>query len=280
MISNMNTSIKIESEEAKLKTKIDVSAEEACQPDLKSKPIAFVGIMSALGTVLVLMGFVVGNILPQVATDLSHVAVYIVAVGGGPFLGAVTGALVGIIPAFRFNNVMLVPGKMMTGITVGVLALLFNKIEKIKENKVLRMSTLLIAGIVGYLPEYFFTVWDLQIVLGYPEPLVATIMIKAWMEIIIISVLTAILMTIPYLVNQVDCMIGKEAKMGVKEYILTSAVIGLTILFSTMIFIGFGYNQIWFSLMEMVTFTSLVVVSLIVGVLVIFVIVKLRARER
>ena len=85
-----------------------------------SKTIAFVAIMGALGTLAgaISLYFTIG---PGTALDFSHIGTYIVAIGAGPILGAITGAIVGILPAFRFGNVALIPGKLLTGFTVGII---------------------------------------------------------------------------------------------------------------------------------------------------------------
>ena len=121
---------------------------------INSKSIVFTAMMSALGIVLTIISISLGPIVdPQVAFDLSHIGTYIVAFAGGPILAVIAGTIVGIIPAFRFFNIALIPGKIMTGFSVGIIYFLLNKIEFFKEKRAGKTAAIIIAGIVGYIPE-------------------------------------------------------------------------------------------------------------------------------
>ncbi len=174
-----------------------------------SKSVAFMGIMSALGVVLSLSVFAI-PISAGVALDLSHIGTYLVAIGGGPILGAIAGAIVGILPAFNFVNVGLIIGKAMTGFTVGALYFGFSRIKIFQQKKWLTLFAIILAGIVGYVPEYLFTIWDLSFIVHMPIEIILTILAKAWIEIPVISVLTAALYNIPAIREGVNQLMGKK----------------------------------------------------------------------
>ncbi len=240
---------------------------------LNSKSVAFTSIISALGAVLSLSVFAL-PLGPGVALDLSHIGTYIVAIGGGPILGAIAGALVGIIPAFRFANIGLVIGKSLTGLSVGAIYFALRRIKIFKKKKLLTFIPMIIAGIVGYLPEYVFTIWDLNYIVHLPLEIIFLILAKVWIEIPVISGLTVGLYSIPTIRNEVNQLVGENAKLGVIEYSASGIVIILTMLFIFAINYGglTDPNAQFF-------FNILVVVLLIVlGILVAFVIVRVRQR--
>ncbi len=241
---------------------------------LNSKSVAFTSIISALGAVLSLSVFAI-QINPQVALDLSHIGTYIVAIGGGPFLGAIAGALVGIIPAFRFANVGLIIGKSLTGFAVGAIYFALRRIKLFKENKKLAFIPILIAGIVGYLPEYVFTIWDLNVIVHMPLEVIFLILAKAWIEIPVISALTAALFSIPAIGEGVDQLVGKNALLGVMEYAATGIVIILTML---MVF-AINYGGLTDPNAQNIFIILVAVLFIVLGALVVFVLMRMRRKN-
>jgi hypothetical protein len=256
--------------------------DKECTPakQFKSKAIAYIAIMSALGSVLAFISMLLVPLGPNVAVDLSHIGTYLVAIPGGPILGAIAGALVGIIPAFRFANALLIPGKIMTGFTVGLIAFLFKRLPKYKESKVLQVMAIPISGILGYITEYLFTVWDLSAMLGYPDVVILTIIIKAWIEIIVISFLMMAILSIPVISSNIKQLVGDDAKLGIKEYLLTGIIVSLAIFMLMAIFINTGFSWDYGfhepSLLLSVFLGWLVAAGIIAGTLGIVLIVRLK----
>jgi riboflavin transporter FmnP len=166
---------------------------------VKSKSLALVGIMGALGNILALISIVLVPIASQVAWDLSNLAVVIVGFYAGWRLGALTGFIAGFTPGVYFGPMGslgilglfgLMIGKALTGLTVGVLA------ELIGINGRKRISLLAVPIVlVGYVPEFIFTVLFFLILVPFfiagaeawvPVVLLA-IAVKAWAEMTLIS---------------------------------------------------------------------------------------------
>ncbi len=248
---------------------------------LNSKTVAFVGIMSALGAILSISTFAI-PLGPNLALDLSHIGTYIVAIGGGPILGAIAGALVGIIPSMSpsIANVMVIPGKMLTGFTTGMIFLLLRRRPSFQKSPRARFAAILIAGLVGYLPEMIFTVWNLYFVafsFMAEELRIATItsvLVKAWIEIVIISVLTATLFSIKAVGDEIDHLVGKKASIGPIEYAVSGIVIALSILFIFPFYFGaLPRNEDMFRALA-------IVLAIIVGVLIGFVAIQMRKTKK
>ena len=156
------------------------------------RQVAFVASMGALGNVLALLTVSIPTPISQIAPDLSHVATLIVALYSGPLLGGVTGALVSIVPFYRFGiagwfgplvGLLIIPLKSLTGVTAGILG------------KKLRPG---VATLLGYVPEcvstylYFMLVVPLFLpqVAGYvTQSFVILVLAKAWVELGIIAVI-------------------------------------------------------------------------------------------
>ncbi|MGD2073181.1 MAG: ECF transporter S component [Candidatus Thorarchaeota archaeon] len=158
------------------------------------KQIAFVGIMSALGTVLAVVSFV--PIGPGVHIDFSHIGTFIVAIALGPFYGMITGALIGIYPMTVFGNPLVIIGKALTGLFIGLLiqrARLVIGLEGEKKAKFLRIIP---TTIVGWLPEALFTFVTLGIIgipVLFPIAVVQSILVKGAAEIVLLGILCEIL---------------------------------------------------------------------------------------
>jgi len=168
----------------------------------KAKTVSFIAMMAALGNALFVASqtiFTTG----QVALDLSHVATYIAAIFGGPLLGAVVGALVGIGPAVYFGYVggVLGPlglfglpiGKALTGLTTGFLSKTL-----LPRRYPLPSKRTVLTSMLGYVPECLFTVFFFLVLVpvflppetaAFVVTLLTPILVKAWIEIGFISVL-------------------------------------------------------------------------------------------
>lgn len=171
------------------------------------RKIVFVALMGALGNVM----FIVSQTIfkaSQIALDLSHIGTFVAAVYGGPWIGFLTGLIVGIGPGLNFGyfggtlgllGVIGLPvGKALTGLTVGYITRFF-KLENTKRSA-WKVS---LATLVGYVPECIFTVvyfeWLVVILLpdvaasftlyfGSMHLLVLSILAKAWVEIALLSI--------------------------------------------------------------------------------------------
>jgi uncharacterized membrane protein len=170
---------------------------------MNSKRIAFIGVLSALGIVLSLISLNVAPILASVgnggaALDLSHIATFVGAIFGGPIVGALVGLLGGLYSGYYFGfvfgqgpvAVVGVPlGKAMTGLMAGLLY------KKLKIGNGSQHSYLAVpATLLSYVPESIYTalyfLYIMTLVNGqgmaYLVPIVTA---KAWVEIIVMSIL-------------------------------------------------------------------------------------------
>jgi riboflavin transporter FmnP len=157
-----------------------------------SRQVAFVASMGALGNVLALLTVSIPTPISQVAPDLSHVATLVAALYSGPLLGGITGALVSIVPFYRFGvtgwfgplvGFFIIPLKSLTGITAGFLGKRFRP----------GLATLL-----GYVPECVSTYFYFILVVPFFLPevaqyvtqaFVALVLVKAWVELGIIALI-------------------------------------------------------------------------------------------
>lgn len=158
---------------------------------------AFVASMGALGNVLALLTVSIPTPTSQIALDLSHLATLIVALYSGPVLGGMTGALVSIVPFYRFGvaglfgplvGFLIIPLKSLTGITAGLLG------------KRLRPA---FATLLGYVPEcfatYLYFVWIAPFFLPQVKEFITgafivAVLSKAWVELGIIAVVMETIM--------------------------------------------------------------------------------------
>lgn len=154
--------------------------------EITMKQIVFVGIMSAMGTALAIVSFV--PIGPNIHVDFSHIGTFIVAIALGPLYGMVTGALIGIYPMTVFGNVLVPPGKALTGLAIGLLA----RRLKLASNEKKKVPLIVPAAFAGWIPEAIFTLVTLGI-LGIPYlmpmPVVESILVKGGVEIILLGIL-------------------------------------------------------------------------------------------
>jgi LytS/YehU family sensor histidine kinase len=171
---------------------------------MSTKQIAFAAIMSALGLLLSAISINIAPIFSAVgqggaALDFSHVATFIAAIYGGPFLGAIVGFLGGIYAGYYFGYVMgslgllsligLPLGKALTGLVTGFLY------RKLRIGNRSRSSTLTIPIVlVSYIPECIYTIiyfyYLVQYFYGFSMAFMVPVVIsKAWVEITVMSFL-------------------------------------------------------------------------------------------
>jgi riboflavin transporter FmnP len=169
---------------------------------MDSKKIAFISIMAALGNVLFLLSFYAGPITPGVAFDFSLTTTFIAALYGGPLIGLITGLFVGVFPGIYFGPlghgswlglIGLPIGKALTGLTSGLLASKLNLHEKTHRS----LLTIPIV-LFSYVPECIFTIFYFVSLMPYfigggGIGTLVFVIPKAWIEILVISVLMAAL---------------------------------------------------------------------------------------
>jgi riboflavin transporter FmnP len=171
-----------------------------------AKKVAFITMMVARGNVLSAVSTNLGQIVPGVNIDLSHIATFIAAIWGGPIYGFIVGFFGGVWAGFFFGFVTpfgfgllsligLPLGKSLTGLTTG----LFFRVFKIREKEhasIITVPTVLIS----FVPETLFTVAYFLAFAPYffvnftgGIGLLAVIIPKAWAEITLMSFLMAAL---------------------------------------------------------------------------------------
>jgi uncharacterized membrane protein len=172
---------------------------------MNAKQTSFIALMSALGLLLSAISLNAAPLLTAVgsqsgaALDLSHIATFIAAIFGGPYIGATVGFLSGIYAGYYFGYVMgslgvlsligLPLGKALTGLTAGFLY------KKLKISNSPRSSTIAVPiTLISYIPECIYTIfYFLYIVLcvyGSAMSFMIPIVIpKAWIEILVMSIL-------------------------------------------------------------------------------------------
>lgn len=168
---------------------------------MKSRTVAFVATMAALGNVLSFISIGLSRV-GQVGFDLSHITTFIVAFYGGPILGFLTALAGGVVAGLQFGTfgslswlglIGLPLGKSLTGLTAGVL------FKGLKIDKSARPSLFTIPLVLlAYIPEFLFTVFFFLVLVPYffagssiafLIPLLVSIAVKAWIEMVVMSVL-------------------------------------------------------------------------------------------
>ena len=172
---------------------------------MNSKEIAFIATMSALGLTLSALSLNIAPILNSVggqggaALDLSHIATFIAAVFGGPYVGALVGFIGGIYAGYYFGYVLgslgllsligIPFGKALTGLTAGFL---YNKLRVNNRKNSSLLTTAIV--LVSYIPECIFTIiyflYIVALIYGNAMSFMIPIVIpKAWIEIAVMSVI-------------------------------------------------------------------------------------------
>ena len=171
---------------------------------MNTKNITFAIMMGALGNVLFLISYYTGQIAPGVALDLSLIGVFIAGFYGGPLTGVITGLIAGILPGVMYgplgsNGVLgligLPVGKALTGLTIGLLAKGLKIQQRTRQSLITAPATLL-----AYIPEGIFTYVYFSFLLPLftpegmlPWAIIATILLKAIIEVIVMSIIMAAL---------------------------------------------------------------------------------------
>lgn len=205
-----------------------------------SKSIAFVAIMGALGVVLAFLSnyikiSIAGGV--NVSVDLSHIGTFMVALTGGPILGMIAGAIVGLLPAIQYGNFALVPGKMITGFFIGYIYTLLIRNRKNNLSVFQKFSSVMIAGLIGYIPEYLFTIWDMRLIVGIPGFVILPIMIKAPIEIILISLLMGVIINRDNIKTELEKLIPELPEISKSEIGGLFIWLGFTIIILIWLFV-------------------------------------------
>ncbi len=170
---------------------------------MDTKKLTFAIMMGALGNVLFLISYYAGPITQGVALDFSLIGVFIAGIYGGPVAGAIAGIIAGVMPGIMFGPmgnggvlglIGLPLGKLLTGITSGLLTQGL-KLQQRAHASIITIPTV----IVAYLPEAVFTYAYFSLLLPYflnqnlGTAVIIAVMVKAFVEIAIISVIMAAL---------------------------------------------------------------------------------------
>ena len=171
---------------------------------MNTKNIAFAIMMGALGNVLFLISYYTGQIAEGIALDLSLIGVFIASFYGGPLTGLTAGLIAGILPGIMFGPlgtggalglIGLPVGKALTGLTTGLLAKGLKLQQRTHQSLITVPVTLL-----AYVPEGIFTYAYFSFLLPFfiggvlPIAVIFTILLKATVEVIVMSVIMAALM--------------------------------------------------------------------------------------
>lgn len=164
---------------------------------MKARVISFTAMMGALGNVLSLISIVLTK-AGQVGLDLSHIATFVAAIYGGPYTGFLAGLIGGFAAGIWFGPLSglgllgligLPLGKALTGLTTGFLY------RRLKVNQRAHASLFTIPVVLlGFIPECLFTIVFFTVLVPYvfgwiSIPLLITILVKAWIEITVMSIL-------------------------------------------------------------------------------------------
>jgi len=164
--------------------------------ELSSRVIALTAMMGALGNTLSAVSIGLTKV-GQIGLDLSHVATFIAAIYGGPLMGFLVGLIGGFVPGLYFGPmgglawlgfIGLPVGKSLTGLTTGALYRLLNVGQRGHPS----LFTIPVV-LMGYAPECLFTVFFFLVLVPYflgwvGVSLLIYILIKAWIEIALMSV--------------------------------------------------------------------------------------------
>lgn len=138
--------------------------------------IALVAIMSALGNVLGLLSIRLPS-APGTTVEfhLSVLPALLLAVSIGPISGAVTGALSLVMATMKIGNIFIPFGN---ALLAGIAGLLANKLK----------FTPPVSGATAIIP-YAPYIWLACLIHGVPEPIIAFIIVKAFIEVLISTTL-------------------------------------------------------------------------------------------
>jgi hypothetical protein len=150
--------------------------------------IALVAVMGALGNVLGLLSFKLPSAPgTNVEFHLSVLPSLLIAMAIGPISGAITGALSTIIATMKIGNIFIPFGN---ALLVGVAGLLAKKLK----------FTPPVSGSIAMIP-YAPYIWFASSLYGVPEPIIAFIIVKAFIEVLISSTLVEFIFIKPEIKN-------------------------------------------------------------------------------
>lgn len=146
--------------------------------------IALVAVISALGNVLGLLSIRLPS-APGTTVEfhLSVLPALLLAVSIGPISGAVTGALSLVMATIEIGNVFIPFGNALLAGTAGLLA---NKLK----------FTPPVSGATAMIP-YTPYIWFACSIYGVPEPIIAFIIVKAFIEVLISTTLIELIFLKP-----------------------------------------------------------------------------------
>jgi hypothetical protein len=171
--------------------------------NMNTKQITLALMMGALGNVLFLISFYGGPITQGIALDFSLIGVLIAGIYGGPIVGLTAGIVAGVMPGLLFGPmgsggvlglIGLPLGKALTGVTIGLLSK-----GLCLQDKAHASLVSIPAVLASYIPEGIFTYAYFTVFLsfflniGWGAAAVVTVMIKAIIEVVIMSIIIAAL---------------------------------------------------------------------------------------
>lgn len=196
-----------------------------------SRRVVFIAIMAALGNVM----FIVSQTIfatNQIALDLSHIGTLIAAVYGGPWVGFLTGLIVGVGPGLYFGymggslgllGVVGLPiGKALMGSSVGYISSLFRR--RIGKHQSL---TTAFAVLIGYLPECIYTIFYFETFVVILLPTVAEFFITIFgsLHLLVLSILTKAWIEIALLGIFMGALVGNQGFNNFMNRVFTSSEI-------------------------------------------------------
>lgn len=152
------------------------------------KLIALIAVMSALGNVLGLLSIRLPSAPgTTVAFHLSVLPSLLLAVSVGPLSGAITGFLSLIMATMQIGNIFIPFGNALLAGIVGLLADKFRFPPPV-------------CGVIAVIP-YAPYMWLACLVYNVPQPMIAFIIVKAFIEILISSALIEFILLRPEVKN-------------------------------------------------------------------------------
>jgi riboflavin transporter FmnP len=138
----------------------------------KTKLVALIAVMSALGNALGMLGIRLPS-APGTTVDfhLSALPSLLVAISFGPLAGAITGALSLVVATLQIGNVFIPLGNALLAGVAGILANKF-KFPPVASG---------VAAMIPYSPY----MWFACLLYNVPQPVIAFIIAKAFIEILI-----------------------------------------------------------------------------------------------
>jgi len=193
---------------------------------LNAREITFAAVMAALANILALLSIGLTRV-GQIGLDFSNLTVFVGGIFGGPFLGFLIGLLGGIFPGIEFGPLGglgwlglfgLTFGKSLTGLTVGILCKMAGTSRKVGFRTALLVLT-------SYLPESLFTVFFFLALVPFflgPVPWLSigwliSVIVKGWLETLIMAVLLVALMRNAGFSNLIVNILGRSRDVAAED---------------------------------------------------------------